>query len=62
MGGTVSGVYHRWTIQVTGSTAYVSLDGRGYGTINLGHGNEIVVRVWNAAVILNNVVISRAGP
>jgi hypothetical protein len=62
MSGIVPGVYHRWTIQVTGDTAYVSLDGRGYGTISLGHGNEIVVRVWNAAVILNNMVISRAGP
>lgn len=62
MSEIVRGVYHRWTIRVTGGTAYVSLDGRGYGTINLGHGNEIIVRVWNAAVIVNNMVMSRADP
>jgi hypothetical protein len=55
-------IYHRWTMKVTGSTAYVSLDGRGYGTITLGRGNDILVRVWNAAVIISNLLISRVSP
>ena len=62
MSRILPGIYHRWTMRVVGSTAYISLDGRGYGAITLGHGNEILVRVWNAAVIISNMMISRISP
>lgn len=55
-------VSHHWTLTVIGSTAYVSLDGRGYQTLSLTHGNDILVRVWNAGVIITGMKISGIEP
>jgi hypothetical protein len=40
----MAGVYHHWSIDVIGPNAYVSYDGKGYGQMNLGGGNEILER------------------
>lgn len=60
--GIVAGKYHSWTLTVTGATAYVSLDGNGYGSMTLGHGNDILIRVWNAKVIVRDMVITAVKP
>ncbi len=43
-------------------TAYVSLDGRGYGEMTLGNGDDILLRVWNATVNVKDVVVKAVGP
>lgn len=59
----VSGVSHPWLLTVIGSTAYVSFDGKGFGTMmSLGSGNEILIRVWNASVTISDVKISAIRP
>lgn len=60
--GIVAGKYHRWTLTVIASTAYVSLDGKGYGSITLGHGNDILIRVWNAKIIVTDMEITALRP
>jgi hypothetical protein len=58
----MAGVYHHWSIDVIGPNAYVSYDGKGYGQMNLGGGNEILVRVWNASVRLKGMTITPIRP
>jgi len=58
----ISGVYHHWSIDVIGLTAFISYDGKGYGQMNLGSGDEVLVRVWNASVRLKNMAITPIKP
>jgi hypothetical protein len=60
--GVVAGTLHRWALRVIGATAYVSFDGKGYGSMTLSHGNDVLVRVWNADVIIKNLVIRSLNP
>jgi hypothetical protein len=54
--------YHRWSVMVSGDIAYVSLDGRGYGEMTLGDGDDILLRVWNATVNVKDVVVRAVRP
>jgi hypothetical protein len=56
------GVFHRWTISVSGTTAYVAFDGKGYQALHLTNGDAVLVRVWNSQVIIKNVVIVPSRP
>jgi hypothetical protein len=60
--GVVAGISHSWLFTVIGSKAYVSFDGKGFGTMTLSHGGEILARVWNASVIISNVTITAIRP
>jgi hypothetical protein len=57
-----AGINHSWLLTVIGSMAYVSFDGKGFGTMTLGHGDEILIRAWNASVTVNNVTVNAISP
>jgi hypothetical protein len=59
----VSGVSHTWLLTVIGSTAYIAFDHKGFGTMtDLGGGNEVLIRAWNASVTISDVKISAIRP
>jgi hypothetical protein len=58
----IAGAYHFWSLDVIGPDAYVSYDSKGYGQMNLGSGNEILIRVWNASVVLKDIAITPIRP
>jgi hypothetical protein len=58
----VPGAYRHWSIDVIGSNAYVSYSNKGYGQMNLGAGDEILIRVFNASVRLKNITITPIRP
>lgn len=60
--GVVPGIFHRWTLKAIGATAYISFDGKGYNTMSLGNGDDFLVRVWNAELVIKDIVIKRIGP
>jgi hypothetical protein len=60
--GVVAGENHSWLLTVIGSKAYVSFDGKGFGTMTVGHYDEILIRVWNASVTIGNVKITAIRP
>jgi hypothetical protein len=53
---------HSWLLTVIGSKAYVSFDGKGFGTMTVGHYDEILIRVWNASVTVSNMKITAIRP
>lgn len=57
-----AGSFHRWTISVSGSTAYVAFDGKGYQALHLTTGDDVLVRVWNCQVIIKDVVVAPSEP
>lgn len=60
--GVVSGRFHHWTLKVIGTTAYISFDGKGYNSMSLSSGDDFLVRVWNAELIIKDIVINRISP
>jgi hypothetical protein len=58
----IAGVYRHWRIDVIGSNAYVSFEGKGYGQMNLGSGDEVLLRVWNASVDVKDMTITPIKP
>jgi hypothetical protein len=60
--GVVPGRFHRWTLRVIGAMAYISFDGKGYNSMSVGNGNDFLVRVWNAELIIQDMVITRINP
>lgn len=60
--GVVPGRFHRWTLKVIGATAYISFDGKGYNSMSLSNGDDFLVRVWNAELIIKDIVINRISP
>jgi hypothetical protein len=62
--GITADTSHRWDIIVTGNTMMASLDGRAYSPVRLdtGDGDQIIVRVWNAAVTITNMSITKLRP
>lgn len=60
--GVVPGRFHRWTLKVIGAMAYISFDGKGYNSMSLGDGDDFLVRVWNAELIIKDITITRISP
>jgi hypothetical protein len=62
--GIVAGRSHHWDIVVRGDNMVASLDGRKYPPVELdtGGGEELIVRVWNAQVIIAGVTITKLSP
>jgi hypothetical protein len=58
----VSGRFHRWTLKVIGAKAYISFDGKGYNSMSLSNGDDFLVRVWNAELIIKDIFINRISP
>jgi hypothetical protein len=58
----VPGRFHRWTLKVIGARAYISFDGKGYNSMSLSNGDDFLVRVWNAELIIKDIVINRISP
>jgi hypothetical protein len=56
------GVFARWTMDIVGSTDYVNFDGHGYQALHLTSGNEILIRVWNAGVVIRGLTITPMWP
>lgn len=60
--GVRAGTFHRWTISVSGSTAYVVFDGKGYQALHLTAGDDVLIRVWNCEVIIRSLTITPSMP
>ena len=62
--GMTPGRPHDWKIIVQGSTMLVSLDGHTYPQVRLdvGSGNQLIVRVWNAKVTITMMSVTKLRP
>jgi len=62
--GMTPGRPHNWDIIVRGSTMLASLDGRAYPQLRLdvGAGNQLIVRIWNAKVTISQMSVTKLRP
>ncbi len=56
------GTTHTWAITAQNNTAFVSLDGKGFQALSLTSGHDILIRVWNAKVLISDVKLYALAP